>query len=288
METGKIVAGVGVGMGALAAWWWWRRERGGAPGALGLTLPAWMTGARSSTSSTGLAIAAGRQTARALAGSPLSDYRQAEDQKLFWNTAEDDAAAYWKSAYWMAVASRIARDGNLARAAGANMVRGNWLGSLPGSGYKTGGISDIFTAAAKLVTQAAKGNRQLSSVAAVLARQADPGVIATWQQAVSEQSPAGIVKGTIEKSGEDVGTLAGVLRGIFTGDLPPGMSPTRWFFYKWGLRAALIAAGGLGLWLTFGVKAQRFATAAASIGQAGRTFATHARAALTATKAATE
>jgi len=290
--NGRIVTGVGVGIGALLAWWWWRRRRAASAAvavagpALGLTFPSWMTGQRPSSAGTELALAAGKQTARALAGQALDTYTKAEDLNLFWNTAENDQGAYWKAAYWLAVASRISKDGSLARAAGKNMVKGNALGATPGSGLKTGGITGIFSDAARLVSSAAKGNRQLGAIAKTLASFSDPKLIAAWQEGVSESSPAGIVKGTVAASAGDVATGASALRGIFTGELPRGMDPARWFFLKWGLRAGIVLSGGIGIWLMFSPKARKIGAAASSLSEAGRTFAGQARAAITAAKAA--
>lgn len=282
---GKIATGVGVGLGALLAWWWWRRGKDGA-GPLGITLPSWVTGTSSSASTTDLAIAAGKQTARALAGQALADYRQAENLSQFWNTAEDDAAANWKAAYWLAVASRISKDGSLARAAAARMAKGNLLGGMPGSSLKTGGIPSIFSDAAKLVTAAARGNRQLLTIAKTLAGFSDPKLIAAWQQTREEGSAAGVVKGTIAASGQDAVTGATVLRGIFTGELPKGMDPTRWFFLKWGLRAGIVTASGIAIWLLVSPKVRKLSAAASSLHDVGREFAAKAKVAITAAKAA--
>lgn len=285
MKQGTIATGVGVGLGALLAFWWYRRRQGGI-GPLGLTFPSWVTGARPSSSTTDLAIAAGKQVARAVAGQRLTDYRKAEDMQLFWNTAEDDASAYWKSAYWMAVASRLSGDASLARAAVANQLKGNALGGVPGSSLKTGGIAGIFSDAARQVTQVAKGNRQVSAIAKTLAGFSDPKLIAAWQQNVEESSTTGIVKGTVAASAEDAGTVAGVLRGIFSGELPRGMDPTRWFFMKWGLRIGLVTASGIGIWLLVSPKVRKAAAAASSLGVAGKEFAQRAKLALTAAQGA--
>lgn len=290
MQTaGKVATGLGVGLGVLLAVWWVRHRAAvnvagrllAGPDGMGFTFPSWVTGAKPSSSTSELALAANRQVARALAGTPLSDYRKAEDLQLFWNTAEDETGAYWKSAFWMAVASRIAKDGALARAASARAIKGNALGALPGGSLKKAGIAGIFSDAAKRISQAAKGNRQLVAISGTLAHFSDPALIATWKQGIEEQSTVGILKGTIAASTEDTVSILAVIRGIFTGEQPKGMDAARWWRLKWGLRAGIVATGGIALYLYASPKVRKVASVASSLGAAGRDFATKAKAALT-------
>lgn len=271
MDTkGKVVTSIGVGIGVIAAWWLLRGR--GAP-SLGSEMGA--------PDPSRVYLAAVSQVKKALAGTPLDDYRQAENLSLFWATAENDALAYLKTGYWLAVASRLAKDGSLARAAEANMVKAG----KTRSGQKSN-ITAIFTDASKLVAKVAAGNKALGAVVKVLATQADPGMIASWQQSVYDQSTTGIIKGTIAKSAEDVSTAAHTIRGIFTGEKPPGMSDFTWFMWKWGLRVGIMGSVGIGLWLTFGSKGKALAAAAKSVVAKARAGALAAKAALTDTREA--
>jgi hypothetical protein len=259
----------GIGLGALVALGWWRASRSGPLGWLGLALPAWLTGKAASESAWSLTTASYKQVGRAAAGAPLTDYRQAEDASLFWQTASNDGGAYLKTAYWLAVASRLARDRTLAASAAYNQNKGQALISAPGGSYLTGNVSSIYADAAARVSGAASGNRQVAAIATLLGQHAGSGMVAGRKQVTTERSVSGQVKGGIAATGEDVGTVLAVVRGVFSGERPPGWSDTRWFMWKWGLRVGILAALGIGVWAYTGGPVRAARRAAAGLAMKG-------------------
>lgn len=98
-----------------------------------------------------LSRAAMYQIAKAYAGSRLAAAEQAEDMSLFATTAINNATAYLKAAYWIAVAARVVGSRLLAARAQVVVSKGNALLVTPLSGQFTGSVGTIFRDAATTV-----------------------------------------------------------------------------------------------------------------------------------------
>lgn len=148
--------------------------------------------AYSLASKAAIAAKASKQVARAIAGSRLSDYRSAEDLSSFWYAPTSIETAYWKAAYWLAVASRLGGSG-LAASASAAMAKGN--ASLSPIGMAASSFlsspEGIMHDAGEKVAAAAGGNKQLVAVARILGVQTTQ--VAAAQERAYEQSTPGIV-----------------------------------------------------------------------------------------------
>ena len=267
-----IVAGLGY------RWWRVRKteasrlEAVGAFGELGIELPSWLTGGQASSALYDLYGAAGKQVRAAKRGDRLAGYRQAEGIKLFWNTARNDGGAYVKTAYWLAVASRIAGSNVLGKAAARNLRLGSvFVASVvPGTSLLDSKVTPIYKSAGALVSRESRGNASLRAIAKILGTQADPAMVKGRQKAVWEASRSGVVVGTIESSAGDVATIAETARGLITGAKPSALSPAWWFWWKWGLRIGIGGAVLVGLRIAFAPQWRAARTAASSGARAAR------------------
>ena len=137
-------------------------------------VPAWAAGgeaeaATGSVDAGKLSRAAAYQVAKAYAGSRLASAEQAEDAHLFARTALNNAGAYLKSAYWMAVAARILGSRMLALSAQAAGTKGQALVFAPGAGeVAIGSVARIFRDAAATVRGYAGPNLAAQAVASRL------------------------------------------------------------------------------------------------------------------------
>lgn len=144
-------------------------------------------GAGEGAFATPIAAKASKQVAKALAGSKLSDYRSAEDVSTFWYAPTSAATAYLKSAYWLAVASRLGGSG-LASSASAALAKGNASLYNPlaiaASSFLTSPQA-ILTDAGEKIAAVAGSNKQLVAVARILgvqATQVDAAKARAWEQ----------------------------------------------------------------------------------------------------------
>lgn len=197
-----------------------------------------------------MGLKAEAQVARAMAGSRLDDYRRAENFSAFLAAPTTNVAAYYASAWWLAVASRILNKRTLAAHAQSRLARGSATFTLPGSSQLTGSVAAILTSAAALVREAAGGSKPAEGIARVLSDMATPGSQRVAQQV--ETDKAWTQEGAIQ-SGKDlimvpvkaVEGLAGAfgwVRALF-GLLDPAGGSYPWWM-RWGSR---IAAGGVAL-----------------------------------------
>jgi hypothetical protein len=189
--------------------------------------------------------AAAAQVEKAQAGVPLSDYRQAEDVSLFWGGSPTDPIAYAKTAYWVALGARLEKNPTLANYARQLMDGANHFRLIPNSGGYTSNIEQIYANARQALQPYAASNEIRAILAALGA-----GASATAQarQAADDQS---VASNTAAASASDVASLVAYGRGVVTGEKPAGYTDARWFFHKWGSRAALglLAAGVVyGVW----------------------------------------
>jgi hypothetical protein len=223
----------------LAGLWWVRRRRRAAA----------FAGDLGATDLQTLGRAAHQQVVAAKARKPLSDYRQAEDSRLFWAAPADVAAAHYKAAYWLAVAGRCAQAWQLADFADAEQVAARGAAVNPSTNVTA--ISEILKSAGQAILTAAPRNAGAKAAAAALGSLSDPGKIATVQQAKRDASTVGIIKGTIKGSANDVadytqkivdtaGGMADWARLLIGMDPPGGAPDDPWRDWKkWALRAAV-------------------------------------------------
>ncbi len=216
--------------------------------------------------------AASDQVSRAKKGQRLNDYRQAEDLRRFWSTATSNIEAYVKTAYWLAVASRIAGSNDLGKKAGRNLNKSRAYFLAAGyllSRYPDGEVPAIY-ADARAAIQQAGDNAQLRAIAKILGEQGKAEAIETAEQAAWESSPGGVYVGTVKRNLQDVATIAQTARGLVTGEKPGGMDPNKWRWMKWGLRLGIGTAALVGLRLLFAAEWKAVRGAASSTWGAAR------------------
>lgn len=139
---------------------------------------------------------ASKQVAKAVAGSALSDYRQAENLSTFFYAPTSTTTAYYKSAYFLAVASRLGGQG-LASSASAALYKGaNPV--VTSASYFLSSPSAITLDAGNKVAAVAGGNKQLQAIARILGVQSTQ--VAGAQQRAWEASAPGILVGTGQQS----------------------------------------------------------------------------------------
>lgn len=194
--------------------------------------------------------AAANQVSKAQAGTPLSDYRQAEDSALFWGGATTDQVAYAKAAYWVAVAARLEGNATLATYARSLMDEANRFRLIPGSDAYTSNIQTIF-GNARTALQPYSGHAGVRAIMGALG-----GSAAETHTAQQVQQDRQVLANTAAKSGSDVAAALSYARGVVTGEKPHGYTDLSWFMHKWGARAAtglLVAGVGYGIWKWYGV-----------------------------------
>jgi hypothetical protein len=136
-----------------------------------------------------LAVKASAQIKRAVSGITLSDYRQAEDFSSFLYTADSTGAAYFKAAYWLAVASRLMSNTGLTIKAGKALAKGQATSGTAIFGVSLG-ASSILTDAGKAVAAVAEqtGSAQGAAVARILgvqATQVEGAVQRAWETSLT-------------------------------------------------------------------------------------------------------
>lgn len=119
-----------------------------------------------------LAGKASSQIGFAIAGMPLARVEDASGYADFTTTASNNTAAWYKVAFWLAVASRIAKNRMLALSAQYARTRG--ATAIP---YLSGDVAGIFADGAKKLQSAARGNSTVLAIAARLAGFANPQAI---------------------------------------------------------------------------------------------------------------
>ena len=131
-----------------------------------LSLPSLAYG--DAVSSSTLAASARLQIARAKAGRRLSDYRQAEDAPLFLTGAALDSGAYYRVAWWYAVAAQILGSDVLLKRAEDTMSSARWSDIPLISAMWTANVGTVFDTAASEISAA--GLPQVGSLLRSLAR----------------------------------------------------------------------------------------------------------------------
>lgn len=141
-----------------------------------------------------LAALATKQVAKAKSRKPLQDFRRAGDNAAFMIAPSSDVQAHYVAAYWLAVASRILREGKLANRAATELAKGTALFAVPGSSLVAGDAEKIVGRAADTISDVADENRQALGVAGAL------------------RSMAGQVEGAKERAGDKAWLTAGVAK----------------------------------------------------------------------------
>ncbi len=124
-----------------------------------------------------------RQLSASKSGRRLPTYANAEDVHTFLQPSANDAGAWLKGAYWLAVAAQVEGNGFLVNEAQRFYERGAALAYASGTKDQKGGVSSILRdAAGRLRTY---GTTRLSAqVADMLEDRADPAVILAQQGTV--------------------------------------------------------------------------------------------------------
>jgi hypothetical protein len=236
-----------------------------------------LAGADLGTAQTTMNTAVKRQVEAAKGHMPLSDFRQAESSSLFYGAPSDDSGAYYRAAFWLAVAARCSQVWSLADLADAHMQKGI-AAQRAVFGVSTANRSSILLAAGQAITAAAPTNPGARAAAAALGSQSDPGKLATRDQINKDRSAAGKIKGTYEASKQDVteyaekaldvaGALSNGFRMLIGMDPAPGGPPDPlWNWKKWAIRGGVAAAVILGVRVMF---APEYHAAKAIVAKAG-------------------
>ena len=208
---------------------------------------------------------ADQQVDAAESGQPLKDYRSAQNIQYFWKAPVGGQEAHAKSAYWLAVASRILLDKKLASLAREHMRKAAAYAAMPGSSLLEGDAAPVLTGAiAQLKPYEGEKSGNIKAIVAALGHQMIEGV-AVQSQAKRDQQ---VYRNTLDASLEDAAKLVTVTRGaitgerlpgvsgqtwdttklvldygkgVFTGDPPPNVDPWKFATIKWGGRLVLVA-----------------------------------------------
>jgi len=216
-----------------------RQEAVANLGALGIDAPSWLTDAVGSTSLYSLWAAASRQVALAKKGQRLARISDAADLGLFEQAATNNQSAYAKTAFWLAVASRLSGSNTLGKAAGANLAQaGGYMVGPIGTSVLTGQVGAIYGHAADLVhAEAAANEAQRANLEAVARRLARGGSAPKAGAEETALAPAEQEEGA---PGAWALTKQAAV-GIFTGATPTGMGSGTWGVVKWGARIGIVA-----------------------------------------------
>ena len=161
--------------------------------------------------------------------------------------------AMLKTAYWLAVASRYGYPTLLTEAErlhkkAYDSILTYAFGSGDNYSENAMAIQKIFdSGAAALDAAGARKDGRMTGFYKTFNIMMNPENMALTKQDRESQSPGRI----LENVGKDISDAVYVLRGLVTGEKPPGMSDTEWFFRKWGLRAG-IGVVGVGILLFVG------------------------------------
>jgi hypothetical protein len=156
----------------------------------GIMLPAGSNPVGTSVTAQQLAAAAQEQITQATMGGWLSQYGQAANVALFMQPGINYAGAYIKSAYWMAVAARLAKSRTLSAYAQGQLAKGVAYATAPGGslGVAAADVAAIYAAAAQTVAGYA-ASPAVRPVLGILQGHANADVIAKWQDVRNAERP---------------------------------------------------------------------------------------------------
>lgn len=205
-----------------------------------------------------LSAYAGAQALKAEAGDWLSDYRNAEGIRFFWQAPAYNVQAYYAAAFWTAVAARVLHSRTLGARADKLAAQGTIVFALPGSSLMKDSVMSIMKSAAADVKKAAgKDTQKVSAILAAMGELASPTAIANAQKRVEDQSwvaqGAWKTKEDIQAGGEKALEVAGsaldFVRAAAGMMNPKGGSYPWWM--RWGPRIVLGTIAAIGLRLYF-------------------------------------
>jgi hypothetical protein len=161
--------------------------------------------------------------------------------------------AMLKTAYWLAVAARYGHPALLTESErlqkkAYDSILTYAFGSGDNYSESVSAIQRIIDGgAASMDAAGARTDGRLTGIYKIFNVQMDPTGI-SYTKDVRESQSAGRI---LDNVGNDITNAVYVLRGLVTGEKPPGMSDTEWFFRKWGLRAG-IGVVGVGILMVVG------------------------------------
>lgn len=179
---------------------------------------------------------------QAEANKPLEGYRSAEGLEFFWRAPSDREEAYLKAAFWLAVASRVAQVPALAKDARATLAKTKGLSVLRSSNATE--LAPILTAAASQIAEKAPDSPDIKGILAALGQIGSRGAIQARQLVEESTSVRAQASEGLDKAASTADVLFDYAKGVLTGERPKSTGAVSWFFWKWGLRAAI----GLGLY----------------------------------------
>lgn len=153
--------------------------------------------------------------------------------------------AMLKAAYWLAVASRYGYPALLTEAERLNKKAYDSIltyafGSGANYSESQSAIQRILTdAQASLDNAGARTDSRMTGVYKVFGVQMDPESRKVTEE-VRETQSAGRI---FDRAGKDITDAVFFVRGLVTGEKPPGMSDWDWFVRKWGTRMVIGAVG---------------------------------------------
>jgi hypothetical protein len=144
------------------------------------------------------------QISKAHEGARLTSYNQAENASGMMNPSDTNEKAYYRTAYWLAVASRISGDRSLLLAAISNDGKGRALGITPGSSFLTGSAEKITRETGEKIAAvaSARGDKQTAAIAKLL------GVSASMTAAAITRAYDAGTRGYVSEKWEQVGRIA--------------------------------------------------------------------------------
>jgi hypothetical protein len=226
-----IRGSIAAGLAALA---WWKLRKKPQPALAGYT-----------TDVPYIAGKTAKQIRYAEQGRELSDYRQAEDISTFWRGPATDAEAFFKGAYWLAVAARLTGDTGLVAKARTYYKSGTLKYALPGSSWMTSETKHIVKGAA----DALRPHEDVKGVASILAALgAQRSQVENRQRDAQDTDPTVIAARTVQQSGEAgldwVNSAALWIRDGLGVRRPDGSEPPWW--RKWVVRGLVLGVAAVG------------------------------------------
>lgn len=190
-----------------------------------------------------MSTAAGKQAAKAAAGSRLSSFSAREDAKHFAPNRLPGAVtdAHFHAAYWMGVASRLVGSGALAQAAAIKMGRAQAQAVVPGSTTVFRGSPEEIAAplaeAAALIQQHAGQHPDAATIVAYL----NPSARALTR--AREEAKGGTAGGMVEETGRNVTRPFRAWLSVF-GLMEPD-ERDKWLVWPARIAMVLVPLGGL-------------------------------------------
>jgi hypothetical protein len=190
-----------------------------------------------------MSTAAGKQAAKAAAGSRLSSFSAREDAKHFAPNRLPGAVtdAHFHAAYWMGVASRLVGSGALAQAAAIKMGRAQAQAVVPGSTTVFRGSPEEIAAplaeAAALIQQHAGQHPDAATIVAYL----NPSARALTR--AREEAKGGTAGGMVEETGRSVTRPFRAWLSVF-GLMEPD-ERDKWLVWPARIAMVLVPLGGL-------------------------------------------